>query len=178
MAKEERHSFLSVNRAPSVSPLASQVIRHFAKFCSFFAHRNKNMCQNNDSSPPGSDHTVITTVIRYVDMYIVGQEKKKSATNDKQGKIQLTYLSSQTLITPSSPGISSAAFTSSLQPSSLLSSSGFFVVLKRSFALRGAGLISAAIVSFRFQFPHFSDRTRKHKTSKLFFTNRMSFSVG
>lgn len=62
-------------------------------------------------------------------------------------KIQLwaTYLPSQTLITPSSPGISTAAFTSSLLPSSLLSSSGFLVVLKRSFALRGAGLISAAI---------------------------------
>lgn len=57
-----------------------------------------------------------------------------------------TYLSSDTLITPSSPGIKTAAFTSSVLPSNLLSNSGLFTVLNRSFAFRGAGFISAAIL--------------------------------
>lgn len=47
-----------------------------------------------------------------------------------------THLSSETLITPFSPGISMAAFTSSLLPSSLLSNSGFLDVLKRSLLVR------------------------------------------
>lgn len=58
---------------------------------------------------------------------------------------QNTHLSSQTLITPSSPGITTAAFTSSVQPSNLFNKAGFFVVQKRSFGVLGAGLISAAI---------------------------------
>lgn len=56
------------------------------------------------------------------------------------------YLSSETLITPSSPLMNIAALMSSLVPSNLLSNSGLFVVLKRSFAFRGAGFISAAII--------------------------------
>lgn len=60
---------------------------------------------------------------------------------------QLAYLSSETLITPSSPFIKIAELISSPVPSNLLNNSGLFMVLKRSFAFRGAGFISAAIIS-------------------------------
>lgn len=61
-----------------------------------------------------------------------------------------TYLSSETLITPSSPVMKIAAFISSAVPSNLLKSSGLLTVLKRSFEFLGAGLISAAIMQIVF----------------------------
>lgn len=60
--------------------------------------------------------------------------------------IDETYLSSETLITPSSPDMNIAALISSAVPSNLLNSSGLLTVLKRSFAFRGAGFISAAMM--------------------------------
>lgn len=56
-----------------------------------------------------------------------------------------TYLSSQTLITPSSRGMMTAAFTSSLHPSNLDRSTGLRLLLNLSWFTPGAGLISAAI---------------------------------
>lgn len=58
---------------------------------------------------------------------------------------ETAYLSSQTLITPSSPGIIIAAFTSSLHPSNFDKRTGFFVELNLSLLDAVAGLISAAI---------------------------------
>lgn len=58
---------------------------------------------------------------------------------------ETAYLSSQTLITPSSPGIIIAAFTSSLHPSNFDNRTGFFVELNLSLLDDVAGLISAAI---------------------------------
>jgi len=58
---------------------------------------------------------------------------------------ETAYLSSQTLITPSSPGIIIAAFTSSLHPSNFDKRTGFFVVLNLSLLDDVAGFISAAI---------------------------------
>jgi len=55
------------------------------------------------------------------------------------------YRSSLTLITPSSPGIIIAAFTSSLHPSNFDKRTGFFVELNLSLLDAVAGLISAAI---------------------------------
>lgn len=63
-------------------------------------------------------------------------------------KVIATYLSSETLITPSSPGINTAALISSLQPSNFDNKAGFFVVEKRLFAGRDAGFISAAISNY------------------------------
>lgn len=58
----------------------------------------------------------------------------------------LFHLSSQTVMMASSPGIMTAAFTSSLKPSNFESSTGFLGVLNLSFR-PGPGLISAAIIS-------------------------------
>lgn len=71
-------------------------------------------------------------------------------STQKNSCIIYTYLSSETLITPSSPCMKIAAFISSAVPSNLLNNSGLFTVLNRSFALRGAGFISAAIINFYF----------------------------
>jgi hypothetical protein len=58
---------------------------------------------------------------------------------------ETAYRSSQTLITPSSPGIMIAAFTSSLHPSNFDKRTGFFVELNLSPLDAVAGLISAAM---------------------------------
>lgn len=57
------------------------------------------------------------------------------------------YLSSHTLMTPSSLGMIIAALTSSLHPSNLDNSIGFRLVLNLSLFTPGAGFISAAITT-------------------------------
>lgn len=63
------------------------------------------------------------------------------------------YLSSQTLITPSSRGIMTAALTSSLQPSNFDRRTGLRLLLNLSWFTPGAGFISAAISQTRVSNP-------------------------
>jgi hypothetical protein len=85
-------------------------------------------------------YIISTTVIVY----------KRNSSNKAEAQVLklvavTTYRSSQTLITPSSPGIIIAAFTSSLHPSNFDKRTGFFVELNLSLLEAVAGLISAAI---------------------------------